>query len=425
MAIGIIVLLARRKKTKAYLVLMIPIIVYFLYCLISVSWSAIPFPALKRWTKDLGDVVMVLIVATDPQPIAALRRLYTRVGFILLPFSVALIRYTTMGRYWDNDGKLAVIGVTGNKNVLGLIVFVISLGALWNLRWLLASKGEPNRRRRLLAQGVLLLFGLALLTMAHSSTSLACFLLGSGILLATHLRAIRRRPSRMHWLCLAVIVAGGLALLFGGEGEVAGVLGRQADLSGRTAIWAALFPAVSNPILGAGFDSFWSSPNALIFQHNLRLLHWYHPENLNEAHNGYIEVYLNLGWIGVCLIALILTTGYWRASKALRRDPEVGSLFLAIIMSGVVYSITEAGFRTMSPMWFFLLLAIVGAAGVSAKLFVPDASKIRVSHKSWVSGTSKNKDLESQAVYTINEPDSSFPRWSKQGAPQQKPWTIR
>jgi O-antigen ligase len=244
-------------------------------------------------------------------------------------------------------------------------------------------------------------------------------------MLATHLRSIKRRRSRVHWLCLALVFAGVLIFAFGGSGDVASALGRQSTFSGRTVIWAALLPAVSDPILGTGFDSFWTSPNVLIFQHNLALIHWYHPEFLNEAHNGYLEVYLNLGVIGVCLIALILGTGYWRASKAFRRDPEVGSLFLAIIMSGAVYSITEAGFRTMSPMWFFLLLAIVGAAGASVGLFVPHASKIRNSRKLWSVGIPVPQPVAGQAVYSINESDSTPPRWTKQGASQQKPWTIR
>lgn len=423
--IGIVVLLHRGRKTSAYLVLIVPILAYSMYCLVSTTWAPFPVPALKRWTKDVGDVVMAFIVVTDPRPLDAFRRLYSRVGFILLPLSVALIRYTTLGRGWDADGKLSIIGVTTNKNSLGLTVFVISLGALWNVRWLLANKGEPSRRRRLLAQGILLAFGLALLNMAHSSTSDACFLLGSGLLLVTNLRAIRRRPSRAHWLCLGVIVVGGLILLFGGEGEVAGALGRQAGLSGRTDIWAALFPAVSNPIFGVGFDSFWTSPNAQIFHHNLMLLHWYQPQEINEAHNGYIEVYLNLGWIGVCLLALILTTGYWRASQAFRRDPEVGSLFLAIIMSGAVYSITEAGFRTLSPMWIFILLAIVSASGVRAGLFQASASKRRVSHEASPSRAPVNQEVESQAVCNISETGTNSSYWAGQTATQQKPWTMR
>ncbi len=61
-----------------------------------------------------------------------------------------------------------------------------------------------------------------------------------------------------------------------------------------------MIPAVPNAIVGAGFESFWISPSVQNFWR--KLVGWWHPEGLNEAHDGYIEVYLNLGWIGVCLI---------------------------------------------------------------------------------------------------------------------------
>lgn len=374
--IGVIVLIARREKTGRYLAVITPITVYFVYCLISVTWSPVPVPSLKRWLKDMGDVVMVLIIATDTQPLGALRRLYSRVGFILFPFSIVLSRYTTLGRAWDNDGNVSIVGVTTNKNMFGLIVFVISLGVLWNFRWLLMNRGEPNRGRRLVAEGILLVFGLFLLIIAHSSTSLACFLLGSGLMLATHLRAIRRRPSRVYLLGLAIFAVGGLAMVFGGAGGVANALGRDSTFSGRTDIWAALIPAASNPIIGSGFDSFWNSPNVLIFQRTLESLRWYNPQGLNEAHNGYLEVYLNLGWIGVCLIVVILTTGYTRACKAFRRDRELGSLTLAYIITGAFYSITEAGFRTMGASWIFILLAVVSASDAKAGLFGHETARV-------------------------------------------------
>jgi O-antigen ligase len=370
MAVAVIVLLNRRKKTGAYLVVLTPIILYSVYCLISVAWAPYPVPALKRWTKDVGDVLMVLIIAMEAQPLGALRRVYSRVAFILFPFSIALIRYTTLGRAWDNDGKLSIVGVTDNKNTLGLIAFVISLGVLWNLRWLLMNRWEDNRRRRLVAEGTVLAFGLYLLSIAHSSTSTSCFFLGSGLMLATGLPAIRLRPFRIHMLCLAIVLACGCALLSGDA--AANALGRDSNLSGRTFMWAAMFSAVSNPITGVGFDSFWTSPNARIFHQSLGLLHWYHAEGINEAHNGYIEAFLNLGWIGVCLIALILTTGYWRASKALRRNPELGGLMLAYIITGSIYSVTEAGFRTLNPMWIFILLAVGSVSGVNAGLFADE-----------------------------------------------------
>ena len=165
---------------------------------------------------------MVLIVCTDAQPLEALGRLYSRIGFILFPFSVVLIRYTTIGRVWNNDGVLMNVGVTTDKNMLGLIVFVISLGAVWNFRRLLVNKAEPDRTAQAAGSGYLNSFGIYLLIIAHSSTSLACFLLGSGLVLATHLRAIARRPKRVYALSLAILCVGGLAIFirrYGGDRE--------------------------------------------------------------------------------------------------------------------------------------------------------------------------------------------------------------
>jgi len=391
---GVIVLFSRIKKTRRYLGLMTPIILYFAYCLISVLWSPVPVPSLKRWIKDAGDVVMVLIIVTDGQPVLALRRLFSRVGFLLFPLSLYLIRYSDSGRAWDNDGNLYSVGVTTNKNSLGLILFVITLGVLWNFRWLLVNRSEPNRRRRLWAQGTLLGLGFVLLDMAHSSTSLACFLLGTALMLAAHLRFFQRRPSRAYILGPAVLIFGGFSIFFNATGNVAGALGRDSSFTGRTDIWSSLFPAVSSPIIGTGFDSFWNSPNVEIFQRNLERLGFYRPERLNEAHNGYIEVYLNLGWIGVCLVGFILIVGYWLACKAFRRDPELGGLFLAYVITGMIYSITEAGFRTLSPNWLFVLLAAIGASGVNKGLFPGETTKYRTSRRTRTSFVPVEQSLD-------------------------------
>jgi O-antigen ligase len=224
-----------------------------------------------------------------------------------------------------------------------------------------------------LAQGVLLAFSIALLGMADSATSTACFCLGAGLILATHLRAIRSRAARVHVLCLAIVLSGGLALLFGGESLATGALGRNSNLTGRTDIWAAVIPAACNSIVGAGFESFWISPCVQTFRQ--KMVGFWHPEHLNEAHDGYIEVYLNLGWIGLCLIAVILINGYLRAVAAFQLNRSIGSLTLAYIIAAAVYSITEAGFRMLDPIWIFLLLAVVSASGVAAGLFGEKASK--------------------------------------------------
>ena len=122
LAVGIIVLISRKRRTSSCLKASLPVIVYFGYCLLSVCWSDFPDVAFKRWIKAIGDLVMVLIVVTDAEPVAALRRLFSRVGFILLPISVVLIKYYgDLGRGYDPDGRPMNTGVTTNKNTLGVI----------------------------------------------------------------------------------------------------------------------------------------------------------------------------------------------------------------------------------------------------------------------------------------------------------------
>src|SRR5712691_1396516 len=92
-AAGLMVLLARGRRAGTFLRVNGPILLFFLYGAVSVLWSDYPDVAFKRWTKALGDVVMVLIVLTEPDPSAAVKRLLGRAGFLLIPLSVLLIKY--------------------------------------------------------------------------------------------------------------------------------------------------------------------------------------------------------------------------------------------------------------------------------------------------------------------------------------------
>jgi len=175
----------------------------------------------------------------------------------------------------------------------------------------------------------------------------------------TYLPYIRCRPGRVHALTLMILLCGGVTALFGGETGIVHALGRNMTLTGRTDIWRNEIPVCPNPVVGAGFESFWNGYGANV----PRLSSYQKP--LNSAHNGYIDVYLNLGWVGVGLILLILTSGYRRVCAAFQRSPEIGSLMLAYIATAAIYSITEAGFRILTPTWIILLLAVVASSGVT------------------------------------------------------------
>jgi O-antigen ligase len=359
LAAGMIVLIGRRRRATVCLKSSWPIVIYFAFCLLSLLWSDYPDVAFKRWTKALGDLVMVLIVVTDPEQDMALRRFLSRTGFVLLPASLLLIKYFgNLGRAFDAYGELSITGVTTNKNLLGVINLVLSMGAAWRVIALLRNKTQANRNRHLVAQGSLLAIGVTLFVMAHSATSAACFGIGVGLMLATGLPVIGRRPATVHKLVLTVILTGGVLMLFVGASGIIHAMGKNTDLTGRTAIWATVIPMVPNSVVGAGFESFWLGPR---LQKMWRIFPVFRP---NEAHNGYLEVYLNLGYVGVGLIGLILINGYWRAVAVYRRDPTIGGLMLAYVVAAATYSVTEAGFRLLDPIWVFLLLAVVSPSRV-------------------------------------------------------------
>jgi len=312
--------------------------------------------AFKRWIKLLGDFTMVLIVLTETDRLSAVKRILVRVGFVLVPASVLLIKYyPEVGRsYSPWEGIQYVSGVAADKNMLGMTCLVYGLGVWWLFIAAYRDKARRMRTRQLVAYGAVLAMVIWLFRQANSMTSLSCFMMGGCLLAAVSFVKAARKPAVVH-LMAAVLVALPFSVLFLhiGGGAAFQKMGRNATLTGRTEIWAGLLNFAVNPFFGTGFESFWVGERLRkIWAAGDLLL------GINEAHNGYLEVYLSLGWIGVALLALLIVKGYRNVMVALRRDPDEGRLKLAFLVVAIIYSYTEAGFRIMGPIWTAFLLAI-------------------------------------------------------------------
>jgi O-antigen ligase len=135
---------------------------------------------------------------------------------------------------------------------------------------------------------------------------------------------------------------------------------------------------VPNPIGGAGFETFWLGPRV---ERIFALVGG--PQMTNEAHNGYIEAYLNLGFLGLALIALILGHGYHTTIQAFHRDSALGALPVAYVVTAVTYNISEACFRMLGTEWFILLLSVVVASRITGVAECPPQSpRLRLSGRS-------------------------------------------
>ena len=360
-AFALIVLFRRYGRTGMLLRLNMPILLYFAYCAVSILWSDYPDVAFKRWIKAIGDLAMVLVVLTDPEPLAAIRRLFTRVGFVLLPISILFIKYyPELGRSYHPDvgaWTASYTGVTTNKNLLGLITLVFGL-AFW---WCFLQGGQRRKgdriSRPLMAYGIILAMVAWLFSMASSATALSCFVTAAFLLAATSLKRISRKRVIVHILVLAALFIPLYALFAPSGGGILGVVGRDATLTGRTDIWALALSMRGNPLLGRGFESFWLGWRLLKVQDVFRF-------KLQEAHNGYLEIYLNLGWMGVALLAGIVMTGYRNVLVAFRSNSKTASFRLALFVMALIYNLTEAGFRTQNPVWIVFLLATMAVPRV-------------------------------------------------------------
>jgi exopolysaccharide production protein ExoQ len=350
--LGIIVLLGRTKAVWRVLRGNAPILLFLAYCAISIVWSDFPDVAFKRWIKFVGDHVMVLIVLTDPNRKWAVKKVFARVAFLLLPASELLIKYyPDLGRaYGRFEGKQSFTGVATDKNMLGMACLIFGLAALWQLLQEVRERGFSLRRWSCVIPAAMSANAVWLLYQANSMTSTSCFVFGASVIAATTFGRIGRKPVHIHVLVATIVGVAFSVLFLNIGGYVLALVGRDSTLTGRTDIWASVLALAKNRWLGTGFESFWLGPRleAIWSQY------WYHPI---EAHNGYLETYLNLGWVGVGLLAVVIVTGYRNVVAMFKWDPESARLRLGFIVAGLTYNFTEAAVHTQCLVWIAFLLA--------------------------------------------------------------------
>jgi len=368
MVAGLVVLAARQARVAKFVQANGTILLFLVYCALSTLWSDYSFVAFKRWTKEVGDLVVVLIVLTDKEPTAALRRLLASAAFLLLPISVLFIKYyPTLGRsynLWNWEPMYG--GITTNKNELGMICLVYGLGCLWCFLTAYKEKKGRERTRRMIAHGAILIIALWLLVVANSMTSLASFVLAGGLMVVTTLYRVARKPASVQLLLMIAVGCTVSALFLGIGGGALKMMGRNSTLTGRTDIWNIVLSLAGNPFWGTGFESFWLGDRLQSVWRDYGL-------HIQEAHNGYLEVYLNLGWIGVALLGALIVMAYLNVMRALREKQETSSLMLSFLLAAVLYSFTEAGFRMMSPIWTaFLLVATSVPKGLVPNVSISD-----------------------------------------------------
>lgn len=326
---------------------------YFLYCGISITWSDFPFVSFKRWIKEIGNPIMVLVILTEKRPYEAIGVILRRLAFLWLPLSALFIRYYgELGRGYTAQGKQMFTGVGQQKNDLGLICLISGIYFFWN--FLLNRKGSFKLGERGTVVDLILLgLVLWLLHMSNSATSWACLVVAASLFFVGRIKVVAQKPDKIIFWGIVVI-----SFFFFLEATpnvsdfVIRFLGRDQTLTERVPMWELLKGMATNSFVGVGYQSFWLGPRLEKIKGELGVV-------FNQAHNGYLEQYLNLGYIGVAFIGVVLLSGLLKVRRHLNVDYPSAMLRLSFIVTALLYNYTEASFYGLNNMWLLTLFAII------------------------------------------------------------------
>lgn len=331
--------------------------VLFVFMLISISWSAVPFMSLKRWIREIVAIVMGLVVLTEKRPREAIECVVRRTVYILIPTSLLLIKYFPQYGidYVPWTGARMWIGVADQKNNLGQLTGLAAFFLVWNLRKRWRLPDSQKIRYLTLADSAILIIALYLSKGSDAGFSAtSVIMLAVGLMLYFGFLWLKKKgviPSRrmiMGYFAF-LIFYGTLVPLIGKlpAGDITSIVGRDSTLTERTLHWAALVPAaMTKPFLGHGLGAFWTTKTMASF-------YW-------PAHNGFLEIVLVLGLVGLVLFSIFLVSSAGKAQNHLAREFDWGVLWICWLTMALLNNITEssldsfANFLMSIPLWLVL-----------------------------------------------------------------------
>ena len=326
------------------------------FCALSVLWAEYPLVALKGNIKaGLGNIVMALIVLTDPSPVDAIKALIRRCTFVLIPLSVFFIKFVpAIGRtYHRYTYETLYRGVATGANGLATTCFICGLLIISVL-----LRKDSSDKKELGINLLMLSMIVWLLNKADGATSLVCLIIGTGFLILHRWNLFRQAIVLMGRNFGSVFVVVTLILVFNYSWFInitADFIGHSETLWGRFELWNVLVAMSGNPLWGLGYGNFWVGARL----EALWALYSWHP---TEAHNGYLETYLNLGFFGVALLAAMIVSAIKKtANSALK--PQLRFLKLPYLLPLVLYNLTESAFRGLHLGWFIFLLFAIETRG--------------------------------------------------------------
>lgn len=222
-------------------------------------------------------------------------------------------------------------GVVGNAN---LLAFTAVLGILLFLIELIVT--DRGRLLPALSLGLAVLLGVLAQSAGMTvAVALVAFAAGIAIIAEGRVRAVRHAIYRL--AIFALVIAAGLGVLF--RAEIFDLLGRSPDATGRFTIWQKVAGLISEkPLEGWGWIGYWV-PGVEPFEGLVQI----NGVPMYQAHNAYLDIWMQLGVLGlVLLLALMLLvfTRLWAVAVRHTNPLYLFPLFVFLVIAA--QSLTES-----------------------------------------------------------------------------------
>lgn len=142
------------------------------------------------------------------------------------------------------------------------------------------------------------------------------------------------------------------------ETAVVDILGKDLEFNGRLPIWTLLLEKIfERPLLGYGYVGFWTSDESFYVLRNTWANGVVDSGTRFNSHNGYIEIALQLGLVGLSLYILIFITTFLRAVKLLFLSKDSEYFWMVLTLASIFfYNFADPiGALNNSTMWIIFV----------------------------------------------------------------------
>ena len=226
-----------------------------LFC--SILLSDFPFVAFKRSISSLAIRSHGACYSYRAGSRRSTGHIDSKKAYFLVTASILVIKYyPNVGLRYDDWSGYHNVGIAQSKNMLGGSCMVLGLFLFWHFLRVWHADKSKARRNELRLVGLLLVMIGWLLHKSHDATATLCLLIGIGIIFLTGRRWISKEFIGTYVL-IALVGLLFCEFAFGILDRVGQLTGHLETLLGRKQLWRQCLAIDTNPVFGAGFESFW------------------------------------------------------------------------------------------------------------------------------------------------------------------------